>query len=1238
MSAFADLFGPAPDDVPLSEFDDSDSHERDSRARRSVAEDLDRTLFVEAGAGTGKTTALVRRIVALVRSGVALANVAAITFTEKAAAELRERLRQELLVQIGQADTEEVDILRGALDELDGAAVCTLHSFAQRILREHTTEAGLPPRLEMLDEIGADMEFADAWDRFIEEMLADARMQRTLVLADALGTRMAGLRAVARRMTDNWDLAVERTPRVDELPEVPPLAFADLIEPMASPADVSRRYYRRRDGLSPPKPDDLHRAFLDLEDLARRLETAEELEALALLETVAGGPRPRGRKDHWLSEFNKEEARSQMLGLRDVAAERLNALGAACAARLLAALAEFTLAGAERRRRQGRPMFHDLLVLARDLLRHPSRGEAVRRSLCNRYQRLLIDEFQDTDPIQVELALLIAAGPSDGAGVTGQPDGDGGKASTAPHWRNLAASDGRLFFVGDPKQSLYRFRRADIGMYLQVADWAGPAARETLTRNWRSTPEIVDWVNAVFGRLIESVEGSQPDYVPLVAGRQRFDPRAGNPVLLLGVDTPTDDRVTADQLREREFSDVARLAHRAVAEGWQVSDGSGHRPIRLSDICILIPGRTVLGPLMDAFDTFGVPYRVESSNLVYGTRAETDLLAVLRAADDPSDHLAVVTALRSAAFGFGDDDLYRYRGLCGAGHRPWDYLGPQPDHPVAEALVWLEDLHTQRLWCSPGEIVDRVVRERRLMELAFVEDRHRDTWRRLRRAVDQARAFSDSTGGTLRAYLRWVDMQRSEGARVIEALVPETDDDSVRVMTVHAAKGLEFPFVVVAGFSSTSSPRRGPQAPALVFPSGGGAVGRLGGRVASVGFDAAAWIEETHEFHEDLRKLYVACTRARDHLAVCLHRTGRNPESWKKLSHAEVLQKMTLAELLTHAVAELAEPTSGDEVPHELVAARVGSEPYSQEVAALRWAALRWVGERWDWAGGRPVETLREHSASRSPAAADEDQANDAAAVPSLEEWLGEHERLWRFARRESVVAAGRVAAIAGEVGDRADGPAGAVSAATGEGEEVTRPVGVSPDPGLDKDKPEPDAPVRGAGRYGTSFGRAVHAVLQTVDLCAPDEVLRVAARRQAELEGIGRTADDVARRVRHALGSPVVREARQCRHWRELYAGAEIGGRLLEGFIDLLYEEPNGSLVVVDYKTHTSAEVAGLRQLPAYRLQIAAYALMLKESTGREVSRCVFVFLGPAGAEEVEVEDLPDAMAEIRGALTVGV
>ena len=1175
----------------------------DEEARRAIGEDLHRTLFVEAGAGTGKTRSLVGRIVQLVRDGIPMANIAAITFTEKAAVELRERLRKELTGAClpGCRGSE---ALSAALEELDGAAVCTLHSFAQRVLREHAVDAGLPPRLEMLDEIGAEIDFSDAWDRFVDGLLVEPTMRRSLVLADALGMRMANLRDVARRLADNWDLAADRIDRSRTTAEIPELSFDDLASEMLLLAGERHRCLVEEDSLAT--------ALADLEETARRLHGADEPVAVSTLLRIARGSRRQGNKNNWPAGYDKQDVHARLKELRDDAGRRLDQVGAQCAGRLLSHLATFTQAEVERRRTQGRLLFHDLLVFARDLLADPEAGPMVRRRLRERYRRLLIDEFQDTDPIQVELAHLIAGDPESPGG----DDGDG-----------TGADDGRLFIVGDPKQSLYRFRRADIGAYLREAERAGADARETLTTNWRSSPEIIAWVNAVFGRLIEADADSQPHYVHLVAPpatereptRDRTDAR----VLLLGADAA--GAVPAAELREREFAEVAALARRSVTEGWPVAGTAGPRPIRLNDICVLIPGRTVLQPLVAAFDAAGVSYRVESSSLVYGTRAETDLLAVLRAVDDPSDHLAVVTALRSAAFGFGDDELYEYRRLCDGArgavesggalrHRPWDYLSPQPAHAVSAALRWLATLHEERLWASPGEVVDRVVRERRLMELAFADNRHRDTWRRLRRAVDQARAFSDATAGTLRDYLRWVDMQRDEGTRVVEALVPEADDDSVRVMTVHAAKGLQFPFVIVAGFSGTAAPLRGPRTPAIVFPAAGGVACRLGGRVTTAGFEAVVETEKRHEFHEDVRKLYVACTRAREYLAVSVFRTGRRPGEWNKLSGEEAGRLMTLAELLATAVEDVT-TAEGDGAVDPAPEGEHRRRPVGTAV----------------WPEGRPIETLvAGESSVPSPAPATD--GFPAAKVPPYDQWRREHAAVKALAARHAVISASRVSERV-----RARPALPALGDAAPVALQDPDPGRQHRDPELHKDEPGEDLPVWGKGRGGSAFGRAVHAVLQTVGPDPGERGVAVdsAARRHAAVEGVSHRAADVARRVRYALDSPAVRDAARSPHWSELYVGAEIAGTLLEGFVDLLYEAPDGSLVVVDFKTDSSDDLADLEERrERYASQLAAYALMLAESTGSDVSRAVLLFLGPTGAHEMDVEDLPHAIARVRGAL----
>jgi ATP-dependent helicase/nuclease subunit A len=241
---------------------------------------------------------------------------------------------------------------------------------------------------------------------------------------------------------------------------------------------------------------------------------------------------------------------------------------------LLCALRSFVLQYAEERRGQGRLEFHDLLVQARRLLR---RNASVRREVQERFSHLLVDEFQDTDPLQVEIAALIAGKDTGGA---------------PPPWREAVIEDGRLFFVGDPKQSIYRFRRADIALYQDVQRrFTEQTVR--LTQNFRSVPPVIDWVNHIFGELMaEGAPEGQATYTPLHASRGPADGSAPTVRLLGG---PAGENV--DPIRQREAREIAQTIQSAKAEGWQVSttDVDGRlalSPASYADVALLMPTRT----------------------------------------------------------------------------------------------------------------------------------------------------------------------------------------------------------------------------------------------------------------------------------------------------------------------------------------------------------------------------------------------------------------------------------------------------------------------------------------------------------------------------------------------------------------------------------------------------------------------------------------------------------------------
>jgi ATP-dependent helicase/nuclease subunit A len=408
--------------------------------------------------------------------------------------------------------------------------------------------------------------------------------------------------------------------------------------------------------------------------------------------------------------------------------------------------------------------------------------------------------------------------------------------------------------------------------------------------------------------------------------------------------------------------------------------------------------------------------------------------------------------------------------------------------------------------------------------------RARDGWRRLRFVVDQARAWSEVEHGGLRSYLAWAARQADDTSRVAESVLPETDAQSVRVMTVHAAKGLEFPIVILSGMSSQTRGNRGVQ---LLWGSDSYEV-KLSSKVQTYGFVAALPVDEQMDEHERRRLLYVATTRARDHLVVSLHRKEPSTAS-------------TNAKLLAGAGAA--------------------------EAAG----AVSFVGS--------PVEV--------PPPA-----GTPGVPPPDWEEWLRRHQAATTSSRTASAISASGLEGTAPDVAlEPSEQTAGAA-----------------------KGPRDVELPPWSKGRYGNAVGRAVHGVLQTVDL-ATGAGVDDAIAAQCLAEGVTAYHDVVGDLVRSALASDLVRRAATRQHWRESYVGTvREEGDVLEGFVDLIYREDDGSLVVVDYKTDAVPPAAITARTLYYRPQIEAYLNVLSRACGTTTITGRLLFLHPAAATEVAV------------------
>lgn len=1184
----------------------------DAAARDRILSDVATNLFVEAGAGAGKTTALIRRILTLVDDGVPIESIAGITFTEKAAAELRHKLRLALRQPAGACERRQA-----ALDGLDHAPIGTLHAFARRLLFEFPVEAGLPPGFDVLDELESRLALDERWEDLQDELLDDAQREVApgLVATDLVALLEWGkfggpraLRGIVEDFQANWDLVEER---VDL--EYPPRPTPDLAGVLAAGRTVATADVPEGD-----RQEGVVQTVTELvEELAQlpaaALSTIGPLQALLRCTATCGRT---GNKTNWrlhgggqaldaLREAEAEVARRCAEALAPWREYRRLVIGAIAG--------RFVLDGARARAAAGTLEFHDLLVLARRVL---TRSPAARGILHDRYQRVLLDEFQDTDPIQLEIALRLTA-PADADGQD--------PASLRPR-------PGRLFVVGDPKQSIYRFRRADIAVYLRAAERIG-ADEVALSANFRSTTAVIDWVNGVFADVIKPEPDVQPAYRPLAAARAGSTDHGT--VTVLGVDEHVVDDETslsAEELRWREARDVAAAVATALHDAWLVadadSDGAGPpgalRACRPGDIAILLPARTSLPMLERSLADLGVPYRAENASVVYLAAEIRHIMLALRAVADPTDELALLGALRSPLYGCSDVDLYDW---TVAGGR-WNVFAPAPggqeDNPVASAYGHLRSLADRAGRVGPAELVDAIVVERRVLEAALAGPDGRDVWRRVRYVVDQARAWTDAGGRGIRRYLRWTQFQASEG-RASDTILPERDHDAVRIMTVHAAKGLEFPITVVGGLTTKNQGRR---SMSVVWPPG---TWTLVDRDNPV-FESFQPLDEQMSDAERRRLLYVACTRAVDHLVVSLHRKDEAAGDEKGRPTWTSARVLAAAGADGHGARTLTAHPHPRPVPAEdpLELPWADAAEWATERArAVAAASVRSTTSATRLAGAIPVRRLLPAATAGAAHAAG---AAEAAEATGSSDQAGPANRTDRADRADRAGPADPAHPVdSPEPADHGDRVEAAEVSRIPEDSDL---LGLAVDAGLAKDPVDLDLPPWQRGRYGTAIGRAVHAVLQDADLDQGRDIDQLAAAHAAA-EGIFGLEATVAALSRSALAAPVVRAAAQgAEHWRELFVVAEVGGTVLEGYIDLLVRTPAG-LVIVDYKTDQFGPDADrTERLARYRIQLAAYGVALQRILDEPIVGGVLVHCGADGpAEQLEVPAWPDALATVLAA-----
>ena len=1157
----------------------------DQAARERIRSDLKSTLVVEAAAGTGKTTELVARLVALVRTGTArLDRILAVTFTDKAAGELKLRLRGELEVAREKATGEEKQFLAASLQHLEVAAIGTIHSLCSDLLREFPLEAGIDPQFEVAAGEGESRLFDSAFDSWFPRAVAD-RLEgvRRILRKRARGFGDSGpredLRRAGRELIQRRDFpAPWKRPFFDRA-----RMMEAALGAVRSAAELFPKATRKDDWIA-KSLNDLHRFLVDLDRREQQSGRDEDGLEAELRELISG----RHRHWNWSGggrSFADGIDKQQAIAVRDAARVALEAFSLASEADLAALLREELRPLVDeyeaRKAKAGSLDFLDLLLRARDLIRDAPR---VRHELQERFTHLLVDEFQDTDPVQAELLFLLAA--------------DDPQETNSKRSRPI---EGKLFVVGDPKQSIYRFRRADIALYESAKRQllAAGAGLVHLTVSFRAVPDLQLAINAAFApQMIASPLSSQAAYVALDrarAGSQRRPALIALPAPRIYV--PGRGSKPSNKIVDQSYADavgafVDWLTHES---GWTIPETQNGQDVDVRieprHICLLFKrfasfGRDLTAPYAKAFEARGLEHVLVGGRSFHSRPELLALRNALAAIEWPDDELHVYASLRGPLFALTDDQLLAWRGQFNRlwPTRPFDEeslakLAPSL-REVADALAILKRLNRARNKQPIAETIADFFSAVRAHVGVAMGNAGEQALANLLRAQELARRFEQAGATSFRAFVQRLERD-AESGETAEAAVYEEGAEGVRLMTVHKAKGLEFPVVILCDPTAPLAQSR----PSRLLD---GDKGLFAAPLA--GMCPAELNEHKEELlqrdrDEAVRLLYVAATRARDILVAPILGEGEL-DSWLK-PLAEVLHPIREEERTPKpspgcppfgrdsllARSDDADPRSlsispGLHRPRAGTHALTVWDPRALKLDVEPEGGIRREGLLMDLgAESQGAVVARAHDEWRAGLAA----SREMGSVPLVEV--------------RTVTAAAK--AIAEESGALSHGSVGIERV---ELRDTSRPG-------------------------GARFGTLVHAILALSDLNASekDRASQAESLARSTARSLGASDSEVvhaARAATLAMQHPLMRRAarsRDCRREVELLRSEsdQPGPAILEGVADLVFREESESgarWIVVDFKTDLLPEAE-----PKYVAQLRLYAGAVEAASGEPATPVLF-------------------------------
>jgi ATP-dependent helicase/nuclease subunit A len=846
---------------------------------------------LSAGAGCGKTFVLTERFLSHLQpeeddqaSDGPLHRLIAITFTDRAAREMRDRTRAKCYQRLESAAPAQADRWLALIRTLDSARISTIHAFCGALLRSHAVEAGLDPRFVVVEQSQADTLLSEITEDTLREILSspDSALRQSLLdlltqfglerLPRMIAALLSGAGSVdveswrgrtAREIAEIWGRFCRESvlPRVlREFTSSEPTR--GLLRIICQLGEVS--------GVLRERCDTLSTLIAELPISSRAEADLTDIVSSARVEGAGG-------KKSWPDDALYEGFKSAAEKVRKLADNAQQFFHFDPAAVEVDAQAGLQLLGIsqevfnryQRRKEElGWVDFHDLLTMAHRLLTDPAHGELQKR-LTAQTQLLLVDECQDTDPLQVELIKALC-----------------GKGQE------------RLFFVGDFKQSIYRFRGADPKVFRRLQQETPAAGRLSLTMNFRSQPAILHFVNALFCNALAPENDPELKYEALRARRIQITPTPAIEFLFAisrGQKSLAGAKAAA---RKQEADFIARrirgmLDQQEAIVGQRLSDGNwAPRAVKQRDIAILFRTLSDVQFYEERLRHYGIDYYLVGGHAFYAQQEVYDVVNLLRAISSPADLVSLAGVLRSPMFSLTDETLFwlsqHPNGLAGGlhSHQPVQNLDDEQKRRVDFAARTLRQLRSSKDRLSISELLNTALALTGYDAALLGEFMGQRKLANLRKLLDQARAFDQSGVLGVADFIVQLSQFVVEQPREPLAATNPEGTDVVRLMTIHQAKGLEFPAVFVADIGRET--HRGDRTAAWNLELGPLVkLARRGKQAAISGIDLHQAMSAAEDRAERFRLFYVATTRAADYLVLSgglFHSELDSPSSpWLKL-------------------------------------------------------------------------------------------------------------------------------------------------------------------------------------------------------------------------------------------------------------------------------------------------------------------------------------------------------------------